>query len=39
LSKRGGLKSWRCTNGMGRETVMILWTKETNEWVDREKAM
>jgi hypothetical protein len=30
LSKRDDIKSWRDTNGIGRKTVMIPWTKETN---------
>jgi len=30
VSKRGDIKSWRGTNGVGRKTVMIPWTKETN---------
>ena len=30
MSKRGEIKSWRSTNGIGRKTVMIPRTKETN---------
>jgi len=39
LSKGGEIKSWRGTNGIGRKTVMIPRTKETNGGRKGERKM